>query len=141
MKMDDITDRNIEQLEFTGKALGRAGYGMPRAANLGLGSMERSQPGSRPDGGMAVPPPELPSQKETQGWLDQIAQTENRLRAQLVDARNIIDNFERDMAMLESEVNRLDSELRQSQMLKDHFEGMLRKIAELVVNGSKDKPA
>ena len=143
MKMDDITDRNVEQLEFTGKSLGKSGYGqLPRARTL---------PGSRPDEDMVRAGPDHatindlnnprdPTRQSgsTKDLLYQVMETEAKLRAQLVDARNIIDNFERDMIKLESDFTTVQLERDSETRRADKYEAMVRKIAELVVNGVKE---
>ena len=121
MDQNNITDRNVEQLDFTGKHLGN----LPRA---------RSLPGSRSDGGMISP------QKQTHDLIQQIVDNENRLRAELVDARATIDHCERDLATLQSEYSELKARHDLEKKQREHFEAMLRKIAELVVNGAKEHP-
>ena len=121
MDSEDIANRNVEQLNFTADALHR----LPRARQI---------PGSRPDGGMT------PRVAETRNLLDQIQQIEAGLRAELVDARATIDHCERDLATLQSEYSELKARHDLEKSRREHFEGMLRQIATLVVNGAKDKP-
>lgn len=127
-QMMGLANKNVEQLRFTGDNL---------RMNFPNQLQTRPRPGSRPDGGMATPtqPGWL---KQTQELTQQILDNENQLRANLVDARNIIDNFERDMAKLESEMATLKINLEAEQARAHKYESMVRRIAELVVNGVKD---
>ena len=117
-----IVDRNVEQLKFTGDVLHR----LPRA---------RQMPGSREDAGME------PTPRDTRDLLKQIQHTEDALRQELSDARQLIENLEANIAQMESTILELKSALGSENAQREHFESMLRQIATLVVNGAKDKPA
>jgi uncharacterized protein with von Willebrand factor type A (vWA) domain len=95
MDTEDIADRNVEQLGYVRNALGR-----------------RSQPGSRPDGGMA--PNNLPD-------MEQLL---NQIMSHDVDLRN--------------EIGRLKDQLATEQDARAHLEKIIRQVASLIVNGSKD---
>jgi ribosomal protein L1 len=71
MNNDDITDRNVEQLDFVGKVLG------------GKGLLPRTQPGSRSDGGMQSDPIAA-----TQEMMQKVVETELKLRKEVVHLQN-----------------------------------------------------
>lgn len=148
---EHIADRNVEQLRFAGKALG----GLGPAYNIGKGAeMQRQRPGSRPDGGMVrtgqdhatindLNNPQDPTRQSgsTKDLLYQVMQTEAGLRAELADARKLIENLEANILQMGNEIIELKDTLARENAQRQHFEGMLRQIATLVVNGAKDKPA
>ena len=126
MDNDEIINRNVEQLKFTGDALRDR---LPRARQL---------PGSRPDGGMT---PAAATTHNTRSLIDQIMLNEQQLRQELSEARQLIENLEANILQMEDEIITLKSTLGSENAQREHFEGMLRQIATLVVNGAKDKPA
>ena len=125
MDSEDIANRNVEQLKFTGEALRDR---LPRARQL---------PGSRPDGGMASA---AATTHNTRSLIDQIMLNEQQLCRELSDARQLIENLEANILQMENEIITLKSDLGSENVQREHFENMLRQIATLVVNGTKDKP-
>ena len=110
MDSEDIADRNVEQLDFVGKVLGR-------------GLLPRAQPGSRADGGMqrATGQPDGGMQPDpmaaTQEMMQKVVETELRLRKEVVHLQNQLGS-ERDA--------------------REHLEKIIRAVADLIVNGHKD---
>lgn len=121
MDQNNITDRNVEQLDFTGKHLGN----LPRA---------RSLPGSRSDGGMAQ------VRQDTGSLIDQILTNDRQLRNDLAGAYKEVEKLEANLLTLENEIIELKDTLGSERALREHAEGVIRKIADLIVNGAKDKP-
>lgn len=126
-----IADRNVAQVNFVAKALKQQATGIV---------------GGRPDGGMAaqgnafVPP--QPSE-----LVNQIQQLEGHRDALLRrhdEARQMIDGFEVEVDQLKTkldaastEVDSLIGQLTTEREARAHLEDVIRRIADLLVNGSK----
>lgn len=119
MDQEDIAAKNVEQLNFTARALKR---------------MAKPLPGSRPDGGIAKPDTTM------HDMLQHIAQRESELLNDLQDAKNLVENLEHDLLQLETTLIEVREQLEREKNAREHFENMLRQIATLVVNGSKAAP-
>ena len=124
MDFDKLTDRNVAQLDYAADNLGKAGQRKPL-------------PGSRSDGGMA---PMAPMAGTVQGLTQQILQREADLLDRLTHAGQQLDDSRHEVERLQGEMSQLESQLAAETAKREHFEGMLRKIAELVVNGAKGQP-
>ena len=116
MNTDDIADRNVEQLGFTRNTLGR-----------------RPAPGSRPDGGMERVDP----LQHTHDMVQKILETETNLRHQLEDARGVIDKLHDDISKLGAALDGTQARAASENEARVYLEGILRQIADLVVNGHK----
>lgn len=117
MDFDKLTDKNVSQLDFAAQHLGK-----------------RPQPGSRPDGGMA---PAVV--QNTRSLIDQIMHNDQQLRGELDEAMKHIEKLEFDLMSAEDRVIELKDMLARETSLREYYEGTMRKIAELVVNGAKHK--
>lgn len=116
MDYEEVTDRNVAQLDVVNRALGG----------------HRQPPGSRADGGM------LPH-NSLKDLIQQIVQHDADTRNDLQDAQNMVHELEKDLAEVEKTVTRLKAELEHETRQREHFEGMLRQIATLVVNGTRGR--
>lgn len=143
MDYDKLTDRNVSQLDFAAEHLGRAAQipVPPREYKGGEGqriAANRPLPGSRPDGGMISA---AATTHNTRSLIDQIMLNEQQLRQELSEARKLIEILEANLLGSENKIIELKDDLSRETSQREHFEGMLRQIATLVVNGAKDKPA
>lgn len=123
MDQEDIANRNISQLDFAGKALGN----LPRA---------RSLPGSRADGGMATRAPDVPMGNSL---IQQVVEHEKNLLRQISDLKELSQKQDDEILRQENEIIELRAKLDLETKQSEHYRSMLRKIAELVVNGAKEQ--
>lgn len=125
-----ISDGNVEKLRRANEILKHPpGSGRPI-------------PGSRPDGGMAP----IPTLQGMHNAVQHILETETRLRNELIDAHNLVDNFEKSTIELESKVAQLEAQLDAERSERMHYQtrcvelhDVLRKAAAIMVNGEKAK--
>ena len=114
--LERLTDRNVAQLDYA-------------AANLGKGA-QRQQPGSRPDGGML---------STTQSLLTQVLETERQLRNDLEESVRQLQRAQVDLQKLGADLDRKVQEFNAEREARQHLEGVIRQIADVVVNGRKAK--
>jgi phospholipase/lecithinase/hemolysin len=106
-----VQDRNIEQVNRVANVL--------RGANR---AMERQQPGvigGRPDGTMEP----AGQENSMEGLLRQIENHDAYLRTQLAQAQY--------------EIRQLNAALGAEKEAREHLQGIIRQVADLIVNGSK----
>ena len=129
-----ISDGNVEKLDRVNRAL----RGM-LPSEQGM-QRQRQQPGSRPDGGMAAQVRESIIKELT----NQVLQHEAILQNELVDARRLIDEYEKERFRMESQISELEARLSEERTRCARFEGrceelknVLRSAAEIMVNAGK----
>jgi hypothetical protein len=104
---DRIADSNVERVNRV-------------ATVLGVGRANRGVVGGRPDGTMEPAQFQAPSMDTL---LQHIESNYANLRAQLDQAR--------------SELRQLDETLAREREAREHLQGIIRQVADLIVNGSK----
>lgn len=119
-----LTDRNVEQVNFVASAL------------------RKPQPGSRPDGGMASP--KDPHASEVVRQVLKLEGHRDELLRRVDESRQMIDGFENEVNELKikldaasTEVDSLIGQLTTERDARAHLEDVIRRIADLLVNGSK----
>lgn len=123
MTQDEITERNVAQLDFTAKALNRMQRGRPpeekpSLSQLKLGELHNAT---------------------LQDMLHNIMQSDANLRNELRDAKNLVEGLQEDMLKLEQDLIECRNQLEAERTRCAHFETLLTKVARMIVDGTTPK--